>query len=306
MTGFEDENAGMTDSALPTSTFSIEPQGPFSLEEAAHFGFGQRDAAAFEGVMRLAFVVDGYSRQAGAAVRQDDRGVHVELQGDVDVDVARAQVARVLSLDHDGNEFTAVGRRDPVIGRLQAVAPGLRPPLFHSPYEAAAWCVLSARRQAAQAAAVRTRLSTLHGATFEVAGQTIAAFPTPEQLSAVTAFPGIDATRLERLHGVAAAAIAGRLDAIRLCAMGAEAAMAEMRRLDGIGPFYGALIVVRGSGLADVLPTDEPRLMALVGSLYGLLAPAKPAQLAAIAESWRPLRTWAAVLIRAASHRLPA
>jgi len=284
--------------------FSIEPRGPFSLEEAARFGFGQRHAEVYEGVMRLAFCVDGYRAQVAAAVRQDDLGVHVKLQGDVEVDVARAQVARVLSLDHDGTEFTAVGRRDPVIGRLQAAAPGLRPPLFYSPYEAAAWCVLSARRGADQAAAVRGRLNEAHGATFDVAGQKLAAFPIPERLLEVSAFPGIDATRLRRLHGVAAAALDGRLDASRLCAMGADAAMAEMRQLDGIGPFYAALIVVRGTGLADVVPPDEPRLKALVASLYRLPAPPGPDELAAIAEPWRPLRTWASVLIRAAGPRL--
>jgi DNA-3-methyladenine glycosylase II len=306
MTGFGAQTAPVTSDALPTSTFTIEPQGPFSLEEAARFGFGQR-AGDGDAVMRLAFCVDGYQAQAAAVVRQDDLGVHVDLQAGagVDVDVARRQVARVLSLDLDGNEFTAVGRRDPVIGRLQAVAPGLRPPLFYSPYEAAAWAVLSARRRAAQAAAVRESLNAAHGMTFHVAGRPVAAFPVPERLLEVTAFPGIDATRLARLHGVAAAALDGRLDVARLLAMGPEAAMAEMRGLDGIGPFYSALIVVRGTGFADVLPSDEPRLMALVASLYGLPGPPGPGELATIAERWRPLRTWAAVLIRAAGPRLP-
>jgi len=289
-------------------TFSIEPRGPFSLEEAARFGFGQRHAEPYEGVMRLAFCVDGYRAQAAAALRQDGLGVHVDIQGggDVDAEVVCAQVARVLSLDHDGTAFAAVGRRDPVIGRLQAVAPGLRPPLFYSPYEAAAWCVLSARRRSAQAAAVRRRLNEAHGTTFDVAGQALAAFPTPARLLEVGAFEGIDTVRLRRLHGVALAALDGRLDAVRLRAMGPEAAMAEVRQLEGIGPFYASLIVVRGTGLADVLPHDEPQLKALVASLYGLPGPPGAEELAAIADNWRPLRTWAAVLIRAAGPRLAA
>lgn len=294
----------MTTSALDTSAFTIQPRGPFSLEEAATFGFGQRDAAKFDGVMRLAFCLDGFRRHAGAEVRQDELGVHVRFQGDVEVDAARTQVARVLSLDHDGDEFTAVGRRDPVIARLQAVAPGLRPPLFYSPYEAAAWCVLSARRQAGQAAAVRRRLSETHGTMFDLAGERLAAFPTAEALLGVTAFPGIDETKLRRLHGVAEAALDGRLDAARLRAMGPEDAMAEMHRLDGIGPFYGALIVVRSSGLADVVPTCEPKLNAQIGRLYlGGAVPTRT-ELHATAENWHPLRTWACVLIRAAARRL--
>lgn len=274
------------------------------MEELATFGFGQREAGAFDGVMRMAFCVDGYRAPAAAEVRQDDDGVHVSIQGDADPQVVRGQVARVLSLDHDGELFTEVGRRDPVIGRLQDVAPGLRPPLFYSPYEAAAWCVLSARRHAAQASAVRRRLAEVHGTTFAVAGQQLHALPTPRQLLGVREFPGIDSARLHRLHGVARAALDWRLDADRLRAIGPEAAMAELRRLDGIGPFYSALVVVRASGLADVLATTEPRLLALVGQLYGLAGPAEPADLEAIAEAWRPLRTWAGVLVRAAARRL--
>ncbi len=297
----------MPESHRSAQTVTIEPKGPFSLEEAATFGFGQREAAPYDGVMRLAFCLDGYRRHAGAEVRQDERGVHLTITGDddddLDVDAVRRQVARALSLDHDGDEFTAIGERDPVIKRLQAGAPGLRPPLFYSPYEAAAWSVLSARRSATQAAGVRRRLSEAHGATFTLAGETLAALPTPAQLLDVRHFPGLDETRLRRLHGVATAAFDGRLDAARFRAIGPDEAMAELRTLDGIGPFYSSLIVVRGTGFADVLPTNEPRLLGLVARLYGLPGPPSPEQLISIAENWRPLRTWAAVLIRAVAGR---
>lgn len=284
--------------------FTIKPFGPFSLEEAATFGFGQRQSEPYEGVMRLAFCVDGYRRQVGVEVRQDDAGVHGWIEGDTDPATVRAQVARVLSLDHDGEAFLAVGERDPVVGRLQAVAPGLRPPLFYSPYEAAAWSVLSARRPAAQMAELRRRLSEAHGVSFSVAGRRVAAFPTPEQLLAVDAFPGLPEVKLRRLHGVAQAGIEGVLDASALRDMKLEEALAQLRRMDGIGPFYAALVMVRATGLSDLLPTDEPKFKALVAELYNLPAPLQLDQLSVIAEPWRPFRTWVAVLIRAASQRL--
>jgi len=288
--------------------FTIAPRGPFSLAEAATFGFGQRDGSGWDGVMRMAFCLDGYQGHAGVEVRQDAAGmVHgtAHVRGGAGLDAVVRQVARVLSLDHDATEFLRVAERDPVIGRLQAAAPGLRPPLFYSPYEAAAWAVLSARRPARQMQQIRRRLSEAHGEVFELAGERLAAFPSPRQLLSVPSFPGIPQDKIRRLHGVADAALAGRLDVGHLTALGPERAMAELQQINGIGPFYSALVVVRGTGFTDVLPVQEPRALELTAQLYQLDAPPGPDEFAKIAEPWRPFRTWAVVLIRAAAGRIP-
>jgi DNA-3-methyladenine glycosylase II len=293
---------------MPAESFTITPRGPFSLERAATFGFGQRENDGFDGVMRLAFCLDGYLGHVGVEVRQDTGGggdgtvrCTVQAAGEVDPGRVRAQVARVLSLDHDGEQFLLVGERDPVIGRLQAAAPGLRPPLFYSPYEAAAWSVLSARRPARQMMQVRDRLNEAAGVTFDLAGEPLAAFPSPAALLEVASFPGIPDDKLARLHGVARAALAGRLDVGYLQRLGPEGAMTDLQEISGIGPFYSSLIVIRGTGFTDVLPAGEPRALALTARLYHLDADPDPAQFRELAEPWRPFRTWAVVLIRAVS-----
>lgn len=288
-----------------TSRFTIRPRGPFSLEEAANFGFGQRIDPTWDGVMRLAFCVDGYRDQVGVEIRQDDLGVHCILHGEADAVVVERQVARVLSLDFDGGAFLEIGRRDPIVGQLQAAAPGLRPPLFYSPYEAAAWSIISARRPARQMAEVRREMSEAHGRVFELAGQRVAALPTPEQLLRVGSFAGLTPEKVERLHGVARAAIAGTLDVTRIQAMGPEAAMEDLRSIKGIGPFYSSLIVVRGSGFADVA-VMEPKAMEFAAKLYGLPGPPSDEEFRAMADRWRPFRTWAIVLMRAAGGRVLA
>jgi DNA-3-methyladenine glycosylase II len=302
--------AGSID-AMTTRTFTIQPAGPFSLRESALFGFGQRHDQRFDDVMRLVFCIDGgYDGQVGVELRQDpgpdpvSGAVHAVVHGDGALDAVREQVARVLSLDYDANEFLEVGRRDPTIRRLQLAAPGLRPPLFYSPYEAAAWSIISARRPAMQMAQVRRRLSEAHGAVFDLAGTTLAALPTPRQLLAVSEFPALPAEKIERLHGVARAALDGRLDVHRLKELGPEAASAQLQQIKGIGPFYSALITVRAIGFADVLVTAEPKAADLIRDLYSLPSAPTQDQLAAIAEPWRPFRTWATVLIRAAAGRL--
>lgn len=289
------------------TTFTLAPTAAYSLRESAEFGFGGRTPDAFDGVMRMAFCLDGYSGQVGVELRQDAAGtVHASVHGAVAdrVDAVKAQVARVLSLDQDGSGFADVGLRDPLIGRLQQAAPGLLPPLFYSPYEAAIWSVLSARRPAHQMAQVQERLSERHGRVFELAGRRLAALPTPDQLLRVTDFPGLTDEKIHRMHGIARKALTGTLDVDRLRHIGPEACDEDMRRLKGIGPFYASLITIRSVGFTDVLPADEPRLLELVGLHYRVDGPVRRAQFEEIAEPWRPYRTWAAVLIRAASSRI--
>jgi DNA-3-methyladenine glycosylase II len=288
------------------NTFTIVPSGTYSLRESAEFGFGGRSADRYDGVMRLAFCLDGYRSQVGVELRQDKAGVHGVVHGSnaAELPAVRDQVARVLSLDQDATGFVEVGRRDPVIAALLEVAPGLLPPLFYSPYEAAVWSVISARRPAQQMAEVRRRLSEARGRVFELAGRQLAAVPTPAQLLEINEFPGLTPEKIHRLHAIAHKTLTGYLDTERLRHIGPDATTADMQNLKGIGPFYASLITIRAVGFTDVPPADEPMLRELVTQLYRLPEPCSRETFLEIAEAWRPYRTWAAVLIRAASGRL--
>ncbi len=255
--------------------------------------------------MRLAFTLDGYAGHAGVVLRQAEPNgpIAIEAEAGGDRATVERQIRRILSLDHPGRDWIAVGARDPVIGRLQKEHPGLRPVLFHSPYEGSAWSIISARKPRAYAASVRTKLAAAHGRVFTLAGEEVAAFPLPEAILRLRSFAGLDPTKLTRLHAVARAALDGVLDADHLAGLVPAAARAELETLPGIGPFYADLVLVRATGLADLLPRDEPKLLSYVGQLYGLGAPADAASLERIAASWRPFRTWATVLVRVAGDR---
>ncbi|MGB9185070.1 MAG: hypothetical protein WCB67_13495 [Solirubrobacteraceae bacterium] len=292
----------------------LQPRGPFSLQAAAGFGFGPSEGSppAFDGTMRMAFPVDGGRGYAGAMLRQPQPDgpvtVALELRDDARQEAALAQIARIVSLDHDGEGFIALGEADPVLGALQRAHPGQRPVLFHSPYEAAAWAVISARRPAGQGARVRDDLARQFGETFELDGVSVLAFPQPEHLAQLgDRFPGLDLEKLARLRSVAGAALAGELDVSRLHELGPQAAFADLQGLRGIGPFYAGLVVLRASGFADVpLFGPEPKLLGHLASFYELTEPPPlHPQYLALTERWRPFRTWATVLVRLAGERGP-
>lgn len=281
----------------------LQVRGAFDLRQSVEFGFGQRHADRYDGTMTLAMCLDGYDDQVGVVVRPDAGGLSCRVVGDADPDAAVAQTARVLSVDVDGTGYDRLGRGDPLVARLQAQRPGLRPPLFHSAYEALAWSLLSARRPHQQGARLRDRLAREHGRVLDVDGHRVAAFPTPRQLLGVSGLPGLPAVALGRLHALAEEARDGGVDTATLRALPPDEASAQLRRLPGIGPFYAELVVVRGLGHTDVLPRQETTVREIAGRLSGEPALDESA-FAAMAAGWAPWRTWTSVALRAAGPSL--
>lgn len=277
---------------------TIHPSGDYDLARSAA-------SAARGGVVRLAFGLDGdLEQQVGVELQQDADGVHAVVHGAADPDAVRTQVARMLGLDHDARGFVEIGRHDPVIRRLQVAAPGVRPLLNASPYEAALCSVLGTGRPAWQTARVRAALASAAGRRFRLAGDLVAALPSPSRLLRLGAFPGVEVARLERLHAVAHAAAHGLFDIDRLRALGPDDAIEEVRRAPGIGADEAALIVAGSLGCADVLPLEDNTVRALVGALHGFTGPISQPHLVELAEGWRPWRSWAASLVRTVGPRL--
>lgn len=292
------------------TTFTIRPSGPFSwgtaTDMARHFppvARHWRDSAPNEATpVRLAFPLDGDFAPVAVALWWETDALHGEVAGTDDVAAVRDQVARMFSLDHDGAGYPAVGVRDPQVGRLMQLLPGLRPVCFSSPYETAAWAIISQRIGTAQAARIQDGLVEQGGTRISVAGGEGRSFPTPQALLGVERIDGLAAVKLDRLHGVARAALDGRLDAGTLRQMGPADAQAELRRIPGIGPFWASGIYLRGCGIVDEFP-DEPLSIAALGQLHGLGDQPDPVAVAAITDRYEPYRMWVGVLLRVAAAR---
>lgn len=159
----------------------VEVLGPWSLATSRAFweGFAPAVLATQPENKRLrsVFRVEGDWRRADVEVTQVGSHAHITVSGDGDLDAAATQSCRFLSLDIDARAWPEVAGRDPVIADAQQRLPGLRPCGFHSPYEAAAWSVLSQRTRIVQAARLRDDLVARHGED--------GAFPAPDQLRAL-------------------------------------------------------------------------------------------------------------------------
>jgi DNA-3-methyladenine glycosylase II len=246
----------------------------------------------------MAFPIEGWDGSAAVLMRQRGDTITGEVHGTRDVDADRAwrQALAAVSLDVDGRGFVDVGRRDAVIGRLQDEFRNLRPVLFHSPYEAACAFVIGHRITILQTRRIRQRIAGEVGATIEVDGTGFEAFPDPRALLRLESFPAVAPVKIERLHHVATAALEGTLDRARLRSLPEADALTQLRILPGIGEFFAQGILMRGAGLVDAVTDDDitPRAIQL---LYGLRERPDRAAILRRAESWRPYRMWAVVLL---------
>jgi DNA-3-methyladenine glycosylase II len=278
--------------------FETKPNGSFDLSTTNQYFGGWLTLATDDQAIVMTFPVEGWKASAAVVVRQDGTGrIAGEVRcADQHAQAAWQQALATLSLDYDGTEWRAVGERDPLIGRLQATYKFLRPVLFHSPYEAAAAFVIGYRLSIKQGRAIRQAMAKQHGDRVQVGDDSFYAFPRPEVLKKITTIKSVSPAKIPRLHGIAEAALEGWLDREALRSMPEEEALMKIRSLKGIGEFFSQGILYRGAGLADAVPDDEVTKQAFQQA-FKLKEVPDHEMVLKLADSWRPFRMWATVLL---------
>jgi DNA-3-methyladenine glycosylase II len=293
-----------------TARFTLDPRGPFDLDAARGMqcGFlrGTRRCDAARDTVRLAFPRDDGFDVVGVSLRYDGARIAGEVVGASDGDAIGAQVARVLGVDCDAAAFYRLLDADPALRPLGQARPGFRPVVAYSPYVMGAWAILSQRLRMDQAATLQVRIAEAAGDVVTVGDAPLASFPRPESLLRWSGFAGVPPEKWARLQALARAALRGELDLARLRATPYAEARARLMEIHGVGPWTADAILIRGCGPTDLLPLSEPALHTAVAQAYGLRGEPDDATVAAIAERWRPFRTWVSVLLISHGFRAAA
>ncbi len=283
---------------MPTITFET-PHG-FRLQAAtefyAQFVPGSGMAAASVDGLTLAFRLDRTFDAVAARLTDAGDRLVVDFAGTTDAAAVRAQVARILGLDGDARAWGDLGARSPLVGALQAEFPGFFTAAKSSPYDAATWAVIAPRMSMRLAAAAKLAITREHGDSVWLDGVEHRVFPRPEVLAAVAQVEGLAEEKVTRLRGIARAAMDGALDADVLRATSESAALRDLQRLRGVGPWAASHIYYRGAAPIDALPTTEPRVLHGLAHALGVAA-VTPADFVRAADEWRPFRMWVAVLL---------
>ena len=239
--------------------FEFIPSGLFDLANQNQYFGGWPTLKNDPHTIVMAFPVEGWKGSAAVTLRQETDGRIVgQVYGPAEIsEKARSQALACLSLDVSAEEWPQVGKRDPVIGELQVKYDFLRPVLFHSPYEAAAGFIIGHRRSVRQKVETMKHLAEDLGEQLVVEGQVFHAFPQPADLFSLASYKGLNEQKVERLHFVAKAALDGLLDRDFLRSLPIDNALAQLKTLPGVGPFFAQGILHRGAGLVDDVTRDD-------------------------------------------------
>ncbi len=280
--------------------FTFWPKGPFDLLNQNQYFNGWPTLAGDETSIVMAFPVEGWETSAAVTLQQQPDGMlKGAVYGALDEEQAKLALAQglaALSLDVDGSDWTAIGERDPYIGKLQQAYKYMRPTLFHSPYEAACAFVIGHRIRQQQSRKIRAQMAEQYGEAINARGQVVHAFVQPQKLLKITSYPGLSEAKIMQLHAVAQAALDGLLGRAYLRSFEPEEALEKLQTLPGIGPFFSQGILYRGAGVADGVTSDDISQYAIRKN-YGLPDSATQEDLLNVAEAWHPYRMWAIVLM---------
>ncbi|MGH7910730.1 MAG: DNA-3-methyladenine glycosylase family protein [Candidatus Dormibacteraceae bacterium] len=228
--------------------------------------------------------------EAALAPAGDALALSVTGLPDAALEVAEHGVRRMLDLDADTAAIDSALGRDPVLAPLIRARPGLRAPGSFDGWELAVRAIVGQQVTVAAASTLAGRVVRAAGAPLpEPAGSLTHGFPLPAEL-AREEFPaiGMPASRVATLRGLGQAIVSGEiaLDG----SVDGETTRAALVARPGIGPWTANYISMRALGDPDAFPIGDVGLRRAAERL-GL--PGAPRQLEAVAERWRPYRTYA-------------
>jgi len=122
--------------------------------------------------------------------------------------------------------------------------------------------------------------------------------PTPEEVLAddpeeLKVAAGLSRAKVQFLRSLAEHVLEGSLELHKLHKLSDEQVIAELVAVKGLGVWTAHMFLMFHLGRPDVLPVGDLGIRRAIMLAYGLPEPPAPAEIARIAEPWRPHRTLA-------------
>jgi DNA-3-methyladenine glycosylase II len=177
---------------------------------------------------------------------------------------------------------------DPVLARI-VTAVGT-PALRHEPdyFVALVWSIMGQQISVTAATAIRTRLAGYFDPERPLSPSGLLALSGDELRAA-----GLSRAKAISVVDLATKVVSGAVDLATLDQLPDEAVIERLIQVKGIGRWTAEMFLIFSLGRPDVLPVDDLGFRSAVRRHYGHTALPTAAELRALAEPWRPYRSFA-------------
>jgi DNA-3-methyladenine glycosylase II len=217
-------------------------------------------------------------------------------------DAVTDRIGFFLSLSDDLEAFYRLGYGDMDFAPILQKYYGLHHVKFLTPFECAAWAVLSQRYPMGAAQKVKQSIMEKFGTALEVEHRTYRAFPEPYRLAMASIdelMPLVrNKRRVEFLMGVAKSF--SETDERFLRTAKYDQVENWLSKINGIGEWSSKLIMLRGLGRMEKLAI-ESRLLKAASTVYGHGKPIAQSRFEQLAERYGAWKGYWAYYLRAAS-----
>lgn len=134
--------------------------------------------------------------------------------------------------------------------------------------------------------------------------------PTPQELldddpDELRLTAGLSRAKTVSLRSLAEHIVSGRLDLEQLHELPDDDVVTQLVAVTGIGMWTADIFLIFHLHRPDVLPVGDLEIRRCVEIEYGLPERPRPTELVAIAEPWRPFRTFACMYLWRIAHTAP-
>jgi DNA-3-methyladenine glycosylase II len=262
------------------TNFFIVPESPFDFERSAgiHGRFEKSlpdvyENGVYKRVLHLAenpilVLVTSRGTTEKPRLRVE---VHPHLMPQ-DVKALRRLLGTMFATSFDFDKFYSVAKKDRLMRIVSRRLRGLRPVSPPTIFEPLVIAITEQQISLNAAVAIRSRLVENYGDTVEFEGRSFYAFPTPSALAKakVNRMMAVGLSRSKALYiNELSKKVAGKeLDLEGLRKMGDEAAVAELTKIKGVGPWTAEYTLVRGMGRVNSLPADDLGIQHAISQAY--------------------------------------
>ncbi len=291
-----------------TAVGSITPKAPFDFAQSLHFLGGFMATSGEQTVTPLslskAVYVDGQPIvfRVSSSGTEDAPQLGYTLFSEQPISAATAHAAQdriafYLSTDDDLTAFYAIGRNDPAFAPLIERLYGYHQVKFITPFENAAWAILTQRNPIPSGQRMKAALTERYGARLTVDGIAYDAFPEARALARAGEAELADVIRHVQKADYLSAAANAFVDADESFLRYGDYAEVEawLRNIKGIGAWSASFVMIRALGRTNQISTEK-RLLDAASERYQQVLTEKSIQ--RLAEPYGPWRGYWAHYVR--------